>query len=134
MNRIILAMIMVLSLIGILVSFYISYSRVRKKPLVCHANENCNEVVESKWSNIFYIKNDILGLVYYLLVLFEASYILAYSKDILFFMELTTSLAALFSIALLFIQFKILKKYCFYCVVSAVVNLYIYIGVLALSA
>ena len=124
--------LIILSVLGILVTLYLISSRVKKKPLVCMIGDDCNKVVESKYSKIFYINNDILGLGYYLPVLVSALYLIYISKNILLPMQIISGISVLTSIFLFFIQLRIIKKYCFYCNVSNLINLFIFLVFLML--
>ncbi|NCN98638.1 hypothetical protein GW923_00410 [Candidatus Pacearchaeota archaeon] len=60
---------MVLSFIGIINSIYLVLKHYKKKPLVCPMNHDCRVVTESKWSKIFIIRNDFLGVIFYFAML-----------------------------------------------------------------
>jgi len=120
------------ALIGLGISLYI-FTRVEsKKVLVCPIGTECNDVVQSKYAKTFGISNSILGVFYYAITAF--SY-MAFSLR----PELTalpywqsalvgaTVLALIFSIYLIFIQGAVLKKWCFWCVSSAICTLAIFI-------
>ncbi|MEK6817423.1 MAG: vitamin K epoxide reductase family protein [Nanoarchaeota archaeon] len=121
--------LIVLAILGIFNSGYLIKKRVKKQPLICPINGSCNKVVESKWNAIFFIKNDVLGLFYYIFVLFLAFYLLFMSEKLLILTKIISGLSLLFSLVLVFIQAKIIKKYCFYCLISALINLLIFLNV-----
>ena len=68
--------LIVLAILGIFDSGYLVKKRVKKQPLSCPIDGGCEKVVESKWNKIFFIKNDFLGLFYYILILFLALYLM----------------------------------------------------------
>src|SRR3989339_832528 len=105
--------LIVLAILGIFDSGYLIKKRVKKQPLSCPINGGCEKVVESRWNAIFFIKNDVLGLFYYILILFLALYLF-------------------FALVLVFIQAKIIREYCFYCLISALINLLIFVNVFVL--
>ena len=125
--------LIVLTLMGIIDSLYLIWKHLKKQPLSCPINkDDCNAVVESKYGKILRVKNEYLGLLYYIFILI-CGFLLAYhiwnSK---IFLIIFSSLALVFSIYLTYVQLIILKKYCFYCLVSAIINLLIFVNVAAL--
>ena len=121
--------LIVLAILGIFNSGYLIKKRVKKQPLICPINGGCKKVVESKWNAIFFIKNDVLGLFYYILILFLALYLFFISEKMLFLTQIISGLSLLFSLVLVFIQAKIIREYCFYCLISALINLLISLNV-----
>ena len=124
--------LIVLAILGIFDSGYLIKKRVKKQPLSCPINGECEKVVESKWNAIFFIKNDILGLLYYFLILFLVLYLFFISEKLLFLIKILSGASLLFSLFLVFIQAKIIKRYCFYCLISAFINLLIFVNVFVL--
>src|SRR3989338_1610771 len=61
--------LIILSVIGFAVSFYIYYSKKYDKPMYCVIGENCDEVVKSKYGKTFGIENTVPGMLYYAIVL-----------------------------------------------------------------
>ena len=125
--------LLIFSIIGIGISYYLITSRIKKKQVICPITHNCNQVLESEWSQIFHIKNDILGACYYILIFAEALYLLYISKNILFYMELISGIALMFSIFLFYVQSRIIKNYCFYCILSSLLNLLIFINIILIN-
>ena len=125
-----LAFLIVLSILGTVNASYLVFSSYRKKPLICLINHQCNEVVKSKWSRIFYVPNDLLGLLFYIFLLggiLTTIINTRYDELILLVILIATSLALLFSIYLTVIQLFFLRKRCFYCFISALINLFIFL-------
>jgi uncharacterized membrane protein len=113
----------IVSLIGLLDAGYLSYSKFSSTNLVCsRIIGNCNAVNASKWSEILGIPIAYLGLVAYLVILFlllfgkKIGFLKPYS-DILFF--IATFIGFLFSAYLTYIEAAVLKTFCEWCVVSA---------------
>ena len=124
--------LIVLSILGIFISGYLIKNRMEKKQTVCPIGGECKTVLESKWNSVFGIKNDIVGLIYYVFILIIALYIFFFQQSYPLFATITTAFALLFSLILVFIQGKIIKEYCFYCLISAGINLLIFVNVLVL--
>ena len=60
--------LILLSLIGFSVSFYIYYSKKYNKRLYCPIGHSCDVVVKSKYGKTFGIENTIPGMAYYALI------------------------------------------------------------------
>ena len=131
MNLLIIFVI-ILAILGIINTSYLIISRLKKRKLICPINQDCNKVVESKWSKIFYINNDYLGLLYYLFILIGVLYLNFVSENILFIMKIVSIISLSFSIFLFYIQARIIKSYCFYCILSLLINLFIFISIIIL--
>jgi len=123
------SIILLLSFLGISDSLYLIYKNRPSKTLVCPINGNCHAVLESKWNKFLGVKNEIWGLLYYfgiigLAILFITNFIL------LEILLSAVSFGFLYSAFLTYIQFAKLKAYCFYCLVSATINLLLFLAVL----
>jgi len=129
MEIIFLVSLIVLAILGIFDSGYLIKKRVKKQPLSCPINGGCEKVVESKWNHFLLIKNDIAGFLYYILILFLALYLFFVSDKLLFFTKIIAGISLFLSAILTFIQFKIIKETCFYCLISALINLLIFVDV-----
>ena len=120
----------VLSICGIINSSYLTYKHYQKKPLVCPLNHDCSRVTESKWSKIFFIRNEYLGLLFFIFLLASRLFLIfnpglnILNKIIL----ITASFGLLFSIFLIFLQKYIIKNYCFYCLISAIITFLVFLN------
>lgn len=120
-------LLIALSFIGLINASFLSWKHYTKKHLVCPLNDKCEKVTESKWSHIFGIRNDVLGVLYYIFSILFVLCILFFDKSLKSIFISINLTAVLFSIFLLYIQARIIKKYCFYCLISAILNLFIFI-------
>ena len=119
-------LILILSILGILITSYISIAHLLNKKVICPVNsKSCNVVLDSKYSKTLGIKNEIIGLVYYLIILL--SIFVAFP---LFLIKVASSLAALYSTVLLGIQIKVLKNYCSWCITTAIINIILFLLIL----
>jgi len=124
--------LIVLGILGIIDSSFLLFKHMKKKPLICPLNNKCDIVTESKWSKIFFIRNEFLGILYYLFVIFCGILLLS-NFDIKLYFLIGSFLALLFSIFLVYLQFKIIKNYCFYCLLSSLINLLIFLNLVAIK-
>jgi len=122
-----IASFVILSFLGIINSLYLVLRHYKKKPLICPMNHDCSVVTESKWSRIFIIRNDALGAIFYFSMLIGIVLFASY-PTIKIYLSLLSGLALLFSVFLIFIQIYKIRDYCFYCIISAVINLFIFIN------
>lgn len=119
----------VLSFLGMLDVGYLAYKHVQKKPLVCPINHNCSEVTESKWSNMFGVRNEYMGMAYYgsLFVGGVASFLYpTHHVPIYLFLFCATVLGVIYSVFLVSLQAFVIKNYCFYCMISALLSLLLF--------
>ena len=129
--------LLVLSVFGFGVSFYIFFKKTRGEKLVCIIGEDCGKVFNSKYNMMFGFPNEMLGMVYYAFVAIDAVLLQSGVSTIGFlslpFLSLFTSgVAALFSLYLLGIQAFILKEWCEYCIAIAVTSFAIFATILLL--
>lgn len=132
-----LASFLALSVGGIITSGYLLWKHYQKQkqPLVCPLNHDCGIVTESKWSHLFYVRNEVLGLLFYIGMLaagLGVAFLNNYTEFLLLAIKISTALGVLFSLFLVFIQVKVIKDYCFYCLISAVINVLLFINGLVL--
>lgn len=124
--------LIVLSLIGFAVSFYIYYSKKYDKPMYCPIGQDCDAVVKSKYGKIFGIENTLPGMLYYGLIFIYGIAILLnrniFKENIVYYSIVIASTASvLFSVYLTAVQAFVLKKWCEYCIVSSIASLLILI-------
>ena len=125
----------VLSIMGIFNSSYLIWAHHKKKPLVCPLDHDCSVVTESRWSSVFFVRNEILGLLFFAALLagiLASIFISSLDAQIFLMLLAMASSGLLFSIFLVFIQFYAIKDYCFYCIASALITLLIFLNSLLL--
>lgn len=128
-----------LTLIGFSISFYVWRTKSKNKRLVCYLDNTCNEVVNSKYGKHFGVDNTIWGMLYYIAIFSVSFYqlirpeffqlgvviVVSWAKFIL------AGASAIFSVYLLFVQWRILKKWCEYCIVSALISFIIFLVIIS---
>ena len=118
---------------GLINASYLTYKHFQKKPLVCPIGHDCNAVTESRWGNIFGVRNEILGVVFYALVLLGAISLTALPGIFIFsnlklYLVILTGGGLVFSIFLTLVQKFAIKSYCFYCLISAIISLFLFLN------
>lgn len=121
---------------GFLLAAYIRHKKVSKETLVCPLRSNCEAVVFSDYSRFFGVPVELLGIVYYLTIVFAYGFFLAVPVDMSQFLVFAvfsfTIIAFLFSLYLTFIQAFALKQWCTWCLISAgLCTVIFYIAVLS---
>ena len=120
----------VLAVLGIADAGYLTYKYTRKQPLICPLGENCSVVTESTWSHLFGVRTEVLGLLYYCALLVAAAGIFLVPdlrKELLMLVVWATGFGVLFSAFLVSLQAFVIKKYCFYCLLSALISLLLFL-------
>lgn len=122
--------LIILSLIGFAVSFYIYYSKKYDKPMYCAIGKDCDAVVKSEYGKTFGIENTVPGMMYYALIFIYGFGIFLnrniFKGDIIYYFVVGASIVSvLFSVYLTAVQAFVLKKWCEYCIVSSIVSVLI---------
>ena len=131
MSTVFTASFLTLALAGIADAGYLVWKHYHNttKPLVCPLDHDCSKVTESKWSTIFWVRNEVLGLLFYVsmlaagLILFFIPRFVLVSLPLTLLMELAAGFGLVFSLFLIWVQIYKIKDYCFYCMISALITL-----------
>lgn len=122
-----------LSVLGFLNAFYLYWQHKREvatgQKMFCLIGGDCGAVVGSKYGRTFGVKNELIGMIYYVLLSFYL--ILAILtpdlfRNLIIIPKLATLIAALFSLYLLFVQAVILRMFCSWCLIAIAINLLIF--------
>lgn len=117
--------IIVLAALGFGISSYLLKVKLRHEKLICFLGEDCDHVVKSKYGYLFKIPNEALGVLYYagmiLGVLFSVNVLL---------LQTATVFALTASLFLVIIQAFVLKKWCEWCISTALINLALFLLVI----
>jgi len=128
-----IATLIVLGVLGAIDTAYLILKNRIEQPLMCPIGQDCDAVLNSKWNKTFFIKNDILGLLFYVSVIIGAILLFFdWGGIVKTLLIIGSGLGVLFSGFLVFVQAKIIKNYCFYCLVSALINVLIFVNVIFL--
>ncbi len=117
----------VLASLGAINAGYLTYKhhQGRNKPLVCPLNHDCSVVTESRWSHFLGIRNEVLGLLFFLGIvaaMLATLFVPVWTPTIHLLLRIGTAGGALFSVLLIGIQAFKIKNYCFYCIISAILS------------
>jgi uncharacterized membrane protein len=114
------------SLLGFLVSAYLRGKKVKNEPPYCFLRLNCSEVIYSRYSKTFGLANELVGTLYFLGIFLVTLLGFSQIPFIKQGLTLSSAAAAIFSLYLIFIQAVILKKWCEWCLISALCSISIF--------
>jgi len=118
---------LVLAIFGMANAGYLYYEHRKKNAtLVCPFDHDCTVVTESKWSTVFGVRNELLGLIFFALAFGLALSPLALQIDpglVKKLLILVSLSGAGFSVFLIGLQIWAIRDYCFYCVISAILTI-----------
>lgn len=118
------ALLFTIAAIGISEASYLVRKRIAAERPVCPIGEGCETVLRSKYNKIFGIHNDALGLVFYICAAIATGLLVIYenSLDLQSFLILVLRLmllgATIMSAIFVYLQWKIIKAWCFWCLMS----------------
>jgi uncharacterized membrane protein len=122
-----------LSLGGLLLASYIHHKKFIREKFICPAGFDCETVIYSKYSKFLGIPVENIGIIYYLLVALSYTALLIFpqwNSDIFSFTVLSmTTLAFIFSVYLTYTQAVLLKEWCTWCLLSALLCTLIFMAV-----
>ncbi|HLD40458.1 MAG TPA: vitamin K epoxide reductase family protein [Candidatus Nanoarchaeia archaeon] len=131
MNAAFIASFITLAVAGTADAGYLVWKHYRHNagPLVCPLDHDCSTVTESKWASIFLVRNEVMGLLFYVSMLAAGVAAFFLPNSLLFLViKLATGLALLVSLFLLWVQLYKVKDYCFYCIISALINVLLFLN------
>lgn len=117
-----LALIFTLASIGISETVYLVRKRIASEKPICPIGGDCGVVLSSKYNKIFLVPNDLLGLLSYMAISLLAAFLVIGIAPAGLWNALIKILIAIATIASIFftyLQWKIIRAWCFWCLMSA---------------
>lgn len=117
------ALLFTLAAMGISETAYLIRKRMALEAPVCPIGEDCATVLSSKYSKIFGIHNEYLGLLFYFAVSFAAAFLVIGVGSLPFWnfiLRVLVAGASVFSAFLIYLQWRVIQAWCFWCVMSAI--------------
>ncbi len=112
-----------LAAIGIAETAYLIRKRRAAQAPVCPIGEDCTVVLTSKYSKIFgFVHNDVVGLVSYIAIAISAAFLVNGVEPIAWWdwiLRVLVGAGSAFSAFLLYLQWRVIRAWCFWCVMSA---------------
>lgn len=116
------ATLFTLAAIGLSEVVYLIRSRKASIQPVCPLTGECHVVLESKYNRIFGVHNDTLGLLFYAMMIALTGLIVVGIEPLIWWKTLVAISVVgsmIFSLVLLFLQWRVIKAWCFWCVISS---------------
>jgi len=118
--------IALLSFVGMFDALYLSLKR-NAGPIPCHVTRGCTDVLTSRYSELMGIPLSVFGLVFYVTVFSLAVFQISGVGKTLNWVFWPATVGSVFSAILVGIQSFVLKAYCEYCLLSAILVLSIFL-------
>lgn len=123
--------LLLLSLAGFLVSWYIYIKKKKNEPMACLIRDDCNQVVRSKYNHMFGIPNEVVGMAYYAataagVLLLGRGFTALFGISVWSALIVAGGIAAISTLILLVIQAFVLRQWCDYCIASALITIAIF--------
>ena len=116
---------------GLGVALYIDYTKKHHQKLVCPVGSDCNVVITSRFSKFLGVPLEYWGMFYYSVILAAYGVLIFFprliSGPLLSGLMMFTASAFLFSLYLLFVQAFLLRQWCIWCLLSAMLSITIFI-------
>ena len=116
------ALIFTLAAIGISETAYLIRKRKKVEAPICPIGGGCATVLSSKYNHIFGVHNDILGLLFYIFFSVVAALIVIGVGNLPLLIQAAKLMivgGVIMSATLVFLQWKVIKAWCFWCLMSA---------------
>jgi uncharacterized membrane protein len=131
--RLVPCLLLVLALLGMADASYVSHAIYTGEPLWCPPPvDGCNTVASSPHARIFGVPLAYFGLVFYSYML-AGAVLLAFdpfSRGMRWAVLVYTAAGVLSSIYFMYIQFTLIRAFCVYCALSAVLTLALLVAAL----
>jgi uncharacterized membrane protein len=120
------------SLIGLFISWYIYYKKNRaKQKMVCMLGSDCDRVVHSEYNNILGIPLEVLGVAYYLflslmVIATQLGRFTLFNFMMYDIVLILSTAAFVVSLFLVYVQARVIKEWCTYCLISATMSVIIF--------
>jgi len=109
------------ALVGFTDATYLTINHFRSTIPACTIVHGCGEVAQSKYSIFFGIPVALLGMIFYIFLIFLlVGYIDTKKRILVGLVSLATFFGFLFSIYLFLLQLLVIKAFCIYCIISGI--------------
>lgn len=116
------ALLFTLAAIGISETVYLLRQRIAQKRPVCVIGEECHKVLESRYNTILGIPLEVFGLAFYIVISIIAAFLVIEIKPVQWWdmaAKIFIAGGVLWSLAFVYLQWKVIKAWCFWCLMSA---------------
>jgi uncharacterized membrane protein len=116
------ALLFTICAIGISETSYLIKKRIALEKPICFIGQNCAIVLSSVYNKLFGVPNDILGLIFYVIgACITAFFVIGIQPLWLWDAIFKTIIIAgsVLSLFLVYLQWKVINAWCFWCIMSA---------------
>ncbi|TSC75769.1 MAG: Uncharacterized protein G01um101430_263 [Parcubacteria group bacterium Gr01-1014_30] len=116
------AILFTLACVGISETAYLIETRQKGQKPVCFIGEDCLKVLESKYSKVVLFHNDVWGLLFYIAIAILTALLVIGVEPLAWWtglMQIFVGTGALISVVLVYLQWQVIRVWCFWCVLSA---------------
>lgn len=116
------ALLFTLAAIGLAETSYLIRKRKSGQHAACIIGRGCSDVLEGKYNKTLGIHNDVLGFVFYFaMALVTALYVVGAANIVWWALAANAMLlgAALMTMRFLYLQWRVIKVWCFWCLMSS---------------
>lgn len=117
-----LALLFTLASLGVSETVYLIRKRIAAQAPVCLLGEDCTLVLTSTYRKIFGVSNDILGFVFYVFISLLSAFLVIGVQPMSLWQtlfQIAVGVGSLISLFLTYLQWRVIKAWCFWCVMSA---------------
>jgi len=116
------SILLALEVIGLLIAGYLVHKRKKNEHVVCLIGEDCQAVLESKYNTVFgVVHNDVMGLLYYIVMIILLNFLkfeVGPAEWWLIAVQALAIIGGIMAVMFMFIQWRVLKAWCFWCILS----------------
>ena len=109
--------------LGFFAAIEIHFAKQKKTKLACPRTSKCDMVIHSTYAKIGAVSNDILGILFYALVLI----LLLFFPAMVGLLHILVAIGFAFSLYLLSVQLFVLRTWCAWCLLSALASIGLFI-------
>lgn len=116
------ALLFTIAAIGIAEAAYLVKIRRLQQQPVCPIGTDCTTVLSSRFNHVFGIHNDVVGLVFYVAFAFATALLVLNAYDVSLVersMQVMAAGATGMSLFFVYVQGRVLRAWCFWCLMSA---------------
>lgn len=128
-KRILYKIIIIASLIGLIISSYLTYVHYANHDVVCTSNDikKCNEILDSSYSTlIFNIPNALIGAVGFFMLLI-LGYLGIKERNVKNLILIFSSIALVFIFYFAYLVFFVIKSFCIWCFTTWILIIIIFV-------
>ena len=118
------ALLFTIAAIGISETAYLIQKRIAAERPVCPIGEGCETVLNSKYNRLFFgMHNEVAGLIFYTFFAAIAALLVIGVGQIKLLITISWAMlsgATLASLVLVYLQWRVIRAWCFWCLMSAI--------------